>query len=131
MGLVQWIKRKRLLAVDRSILLLGGFYVIVMAAYALFEVLVISYRPVLINGFLEASYPSSTTLLVLCVMPTAGLQLRARLKGRTRRVALLLIAAFVAFTVIGRILSGVHWITDVVGGGLLSAGLVLLYDALN
>ncbi|MBQ5356965.1 MAG: phosphoesterase PA-phosphatase, partial [Oscillospiraceae bacterium] len=71
LGLMQWIKRKNILKVDFDILILGAFYVIVMAIYLLFESLVINFRPVLINGILEASYPSSTTLLFLCVMPTA------------------------------------------------------------
>ena len=61
LGLVQWIKRKSLLKVDRSILALGGFYIVVMAVYILFEIVVINYRPTLIDGYLEASYPSSTT----------------------------------------------------------------------
>ena len=128
LGLVQWIKRKRLLLVDRSILALGVFYVIVIAVYLLFEVVVINHRPVLINGYLEASYPSSTTLLVTCVMPTAMLQLRARLRHRTvRRCVLLAIAVFIALMVIGRLLSGVHWITDIIGGALFSSGVVLIY----
>ena len=71
LGLVQLIKRKSLLKVDRSILVLGGFYIVVMAVYILFETVVINYRPTLIDGYLEASYPSSTTMLVMCVMPTA------------------------------------------------------------
>ena len=71
LGLAQWIKRKSLLKVDPSILMLGGFYIVVMAVYVLFEMLTLNYRPVLINGILEASYPSSTTMLVMCVMPTA------------------------------------------------------------
>lgn len=74
LGLVQWIKRKRLLQVDRSILHLGGFYIAVMAAYVFFEHHAVNYRPVLINGLLEVSYPSSTTFLVLTVMPTAVIQ---------------------------------------------------------
>lgn len=34
----------------------------------------VNYRPVLIEGRLEASYPSSTTLLVVSVMPTLMFQ---------------------------------------------------------
>jgi undecaprenyl-diphosphatase len=128
LGLIQWFKRKQLFLVVRSILILGGFYVIVMGAYVLFEELVINYRPVLIGGYLESSYPSSTTLLVLCVMPTAMLQLCSRIRIKWLRAAVLAaIAAFMVFMVIGRAVSGVHWLSDIIGGGLLSAGLVLLY----
>ena len=95
LGLVQWIKRKSLLKVDRSILVLGGFYIVVMAVYILFEMVVINYRPTLIDGYLEASYPSSTTMLVMCVMPTAMMQLRTRIKNDVfRRCAMIAIAAF-------------------------------------
>ena len=114
--------------VDYSILVLGGFYIVVMAAYVLFEVLVINYRPVLINGYLEASYPSSTTVLVMCVMPTAIMQFNARIKNDVpKRCLAYAITAFIVFMVIGRLISGVHWFTDIIGGALLSAGLVLLY----
>ena len=126
-GLRQWIRRKCLRKVDPDILALGGFYIVVMAIFALFERVVVNYRPVLIDGVLEASYPSSTTLLVLCVMPTAIWQLRRRVKSEILTVIL---AAFAAFMVLARTISGVHWITDIVGGSLLSAGLVLLYLAL-
>ncbi len=129
-GLVQWIRRRRIWKVDISILVLGGFYIVVTAAYLFFESWVVNYRPVLIAGVLEASYPSSTTLLVLCVMPTAALQFRSRIRqGWLKTVVTAVIAAFVSFMVIGRLLSGVHWLSDIIGGGLLSAGLVLLYDA--
>ena len=129
LGLYQWAARKRLRMVDRSILILGGFYVVVMAAFAFFEMVVINYRPVLINGNLEASYPSSTTMLVLCVMPTLWMQIRSRTKSVTiKTVSAIIIFGFVAFMLIGRLLSGVHWFTDIVGGGLLSAGLVVMYD---
>lgn len=131
LGLCQLIKRKSLLKVDRSIIILGGFYVAVAAVFLLFEALAVNYRPVLIEGCLEASYPSSTTMLVLCVMPTAVMQLSSRIKSQPVKLALtLLIIAFIAFMVIGRILSGVHWITDIIGGALLSAGLVGIYRAL-
>ena len=129
LGLVQLIKRKSLWKVDHSILALAVFYIVVMAAYIFFEVVVINYRPTLIDGYLEASYPSSTTMLVMCVMPTAAMQLNVRIKNTVlRRCAVITIVAFTAFMVIGRLVSGVHWITDIIGGALLSAGLVTMYD---
>ena len=132
LGLSQWIRRKRLRQVDRSLLLLGGFYVVVMAAYGFFERVVVNYRPILMDGVLEASYPSSTTMLVLCVMPTAILQLKARIKPRTLRLCTAaLLTAFTAFMVVGRLVSGVHWVTDIIGGALLSAGLVMLYHSVS
>ena len=131
LGLIQWIKRKHLLKVDYNILILGGFYIIVMAVYVLFEMLVVNYRPVLIGGILEASYPSSTTMLVMCVMPTAVMQFNARIKNNIlKRFVASAITAFVVFMVIGRLLSGVHWFTDIIGGALLSTGLVLMYRAM-
>lgn len=130
LGLAQWIKRKSLFKVDQSILALGVFYVVVMAVYIFFETVVINFRPVLINGYLEASYPSSTTLLVMCVMPTAIMQLRARLKKRfLKRGITFALSVFIAFMVIGRLFSGVHWLSDIIGGALLSAGLVITYSA--
>ena len=132
LGLVQWVKKKHILKVDRSILALGVFYIVVMAVYVLFEIVVVNYRPVLINGYLEASYPSSTTMLVTCVMPTAIMQLNSRIKNDIiKRCISCLIVAFIAFMVIGRLISGVHWVTDIVGGALLSAGLVLMYHSIS
>lgn len=128
LGLIQWIKRKHIARVDRSILALGVFYLVLLGVYLLFEECVVNYRPVLIEGYLEASYPSSTTLLVLCVMPTALMQLNARIKNTIcRRWVIFAIVGFTAFMVVGRLVSGVHWVTDIVGGALLSGGLVMLY----
>lgn len=132
LGLVQWIRRKNLRKVDGDILVLGGFYIVVLAFFCLFEVLDINYRPVLIEGVLEASYPSSTTMLALCVMPSVMLQLRRRMKnGAAKRCTQAALFVFTAFLVIGRLVSGVHWLTDIIGGVLLSAGLVLLYDSIS
>ena len=128
LGLVQLLKRKSLRKVDHDILVLGVFYVAVIAVYVLFEAVVINYRPTLIDGHLEASYPSSTTMLVTCVMPTAAMQFNARIKNTVfRRCVIIAIIAFTAFTVIGRFLSGVHWVTDIVGGALFSSGIVTTY----
>ena len=131
LGLCQWIKRKNLFKVDLSILALGGFYIVVMALYIFFEMVVVNYRPILINGNLEASYPSSTTMLVMCVMPTAIIQFNERIKNSIfRRCVAFIITAFIVFMVIGRLVSGVHWFSDIVGGALLSSGLVMIYDSI-
>lgn len=128
LGLHQLIQRRSILRVDCSILALGVFYIVVLAVYFLFEKVVINYRPVLVENRLEASYPSSTTMLALCVLPTAMMQLSSRIRaGVIRKMVLLLLAIFSAFLVVGRLLSGVHWLSDIFGGVLLSAGLVLFY----
>ena len=130
LGLAQWIKRKSITRVDRSILVLGGFYAVVLAVYVLFEKVVINYRPVLIDGVLEASYPSSTTMLVMCVMPTAAMQLHNRIQRKPARwFVVAAITGFTVFMVVGRLISGVHWVSDIIGGALLSGFLVMLYCA--
>ena len=128
LGLTQWIKRKKLINVDKGLLFLGIFYIAVMLIFVFFEYVVINYRPVLIDGRMEASYPSSTTLLVTTVMPTAIMQWNTRVKNKALKIIIMSVSiTFIAFTVICRILSGVHWITDIIGGALLGAGLVTAY----
>lgn len=128
LGFIQLIKRKSLLKVDGDILALGVFYIAVIALFLFFEVCIINYRPVLIEGVMEASYPSSTTLLVTCVMPTAAMQLQRRIKSlKLHRVIVCAIYSFVAFMVIARLISGVHWLTDIIGGLILSTGIVMIY----
>ena len=128
MGAVQLFRRKSLLKVDPDLILLGGYYLLVIAAYLFFEMIPINFRPVLIEGVLEASYPSSTTLLVLSVMPTLAFQAGKRLTGPSgRRTAAGFAAAFSTFMVIGRLVSGVHWVTDIIGSVLLSSGLFMMY----
>jgi undecaprenyl-diphosphatase len=58
------------------------------------------------------------------------MQLSARLKFPGLRCYVnLLISGFTVFMVVSRLISGVHWLTDIIGGILLSAGLVGLYEA--
>ena len=105
LGLVQLIKRRSILRVDPDILLLGIYYVLVIACYLIFEMIPINYRPILINGNLEASYPSSTTIA-------------------------LFVFAFSLFMVTGRLISGVHWATDIIGSVFLSSGLFMVYRSM-
>ncbi len=132
LGLVQWIKRKSILKVDSSILLLGVFYIFVFGAYVFFEFNVINRRPILINGILEASYPSSTTMLAMCVLPTAMMQFKRLIKNhRIKNVVNIICSLFTAFTVIGRLVCGVHWFTDILGGLIFSIAMILLYCSAN
>ena len=129
-GLVQLIKRKSLLKVDLDIIALGIYYIIVISSYIIFEMIPINYRPILINGFLECSYPSSTTLLVLSVMPTVIFQSNKRLQNpKIKKTTMFITIVFSLFMVIGRLVSGVHWLTDIIGSCFLSAGLFYIYKA--
>ncbi len=131
LGLTQWVRRKHLAQVDRDLLLLGAFYAAVILFYLLFEAVPIHFRPVLIEGQLETSYPSSTAVLVSCVMQTAILPLRVRIRRQwLERCMTAAIHGFTVFMVAGRLLSGVHWLGDIIGGLLLSASLVMAYTAL-
>ena len=130
LGFVQLVKRRNLLQVDPDLILLGVYYVIVIACYLIFEMIPVNYRPVLIEGRLEASYPSSTTLLVLAVMPTLIFQVCRRAKNPLiKKVTVVFAIAFSALMVFGRLISGVHWATDIVASVLLSAGLFMLYHS--
>lgn len=130
-GLVQLIKRRSLFKVDYDILILGVYYVLVILGYLIFEMITINYRPILINGVMEVSYPSSTTLLVLSVMPTVLEQVNRRVKSNVVRMIIRIMAVgFSLFMVVGRLISGVHWFSDIVGGVLLSLGLYYLYKGI-
>ncbi len=127
-GFVQLIKRKSLFKVDSDIILLGVYYLVIILGYLFFETFTINYRPILIHGITEASYPSSTTLLVLSVMPTVIFQVKRRIKAALIRNTVTAFAVlFSLLMVIGRTIAGVHWLTDIIGSITLSTGLYLIY----
>ena len=130
-GLYQLMKRSSIKKVDCPILTLGIFYLVVLAFYLLFEQVVINYRPIILGEVPEASYPSSHTMMVVCVMATAATAFRALLPLKKKLCFTVKLAAIllILLTVLGRLISGVHWFTDIVGGVLLSAALSALYRA--
>ena len=131
-GLVQLLRRKSLRKVDREILALGGLYVVLGCLYVLFEKCVVNYRPVLLPGETApaASFPSSHTMLALVIFGSAALFSARYVKQRTAKTVLyFLCTALGIVTVVLRLLSGVHWLTDIAAGVFLGTALVELYTA--
>lgn len=129
LALFQAIKRKSL-KIDGDLWGLLLFYVVVGGIYLFFEKYVVNYRPIITEDGLEASFPSSHTLLSLCIMGSASLQFSRRIK-KFRTPVLVISLLVMVIIVVGRLLSGVHWFTDILGSVLLSAGLVTIYAAVQ
>ncbi len=125
MGVIQLIKRRSILKVDKELIILGLFYIIVMFIYVFFEKIIVNYRPVLMNGFLEASYPSSHTLITICLCGSSIIINNKLFNNRTTKITNILSAIIIVTTVVGRLISGVHWFTDIIGGILISIALLM------
>lgn len=131
-GALQLIKRKSLLKVDRQIITVGIVYAIVIILYVLFEKLALNYRPVVLEEGLEASYPSTHTMLILTILGTAVSLIGKYIKNDKLALAGKIGCIIIMWlTVICRLLSGVHWFTDITGGLLISLCLISLYKSLN
>ena len=131
-GLVQLIKRKSLFKVDKRIYILGAFYVLVGLIYVFFEKVVINYRPVILDGKLEASFPSSHTILAICVCVSAIVMNKFYIKDESKlKLVNVFITILMILIVIGRFISGVHWFSDIVGGIIISSTLLSYYFTLN
>ena len=124
-GFIQMIKRRNILKVDKEILGLGVYYIIVIGLYIFFETCIINYRPTLMDGILEASYPSSHTLLSVCICGSSLIINKYLFKNRNFFKAENIISILsILVIVIGRFISGVHWFTDIVGAILISIALL-------
>lgn len=131
LGLWQLIKRKSLKKVDREILVLAGLYLVTVILYVLFDKIAVNYRPAILPDETapEASFPSSHTMLVCVVMGSAMTLIPKYVKMPAIRTALTAVCAVVlGLTVAGRLLSGAHWFTDIIGGVFISITLLSLYN---
>jgi len=131
-GLVQLIKRKSFFKVDKEIIILGLFYVVVISIYIFFEKVIVNYRPILMNGFLEASYPSSHTLMTICFCGSSVIVNKKLFNNKITKLMNMLSLIIILITVIGRLISGVHWFTDIIGGIFISIALIMtLYSLVD
>lgn len=133
LGLMQLIQRKSLQKVDKALLLLAGLYAVVAVLYALFEKVIINYRPVIMPDETapEASFPSTHTMLFFTILGSAAMVIGRYVKQP--KAALLIRVACVVVIILGvafRFGSGVHWLTDICGGILISSALLLAFSAL-
>lgn len=126
-GLKELIERKSLLKVDREIYILALFYVLVVSVYVFFEKFIVNYRPILIDGVLEASYPSSHTLMSICLCGSSIIINKKIFKNKFGDVENILSVILILLIVIGRIISGVHWFTDILGGIIISSALLVVF----
>ena len=130
MGVLEFLKKKSLRKVDPKLIILGIFYVAVILFYVMFIKVVVNYRPVLEDGALESSYPSSHTMLAICVFLSTAIQISLGKGSEGFKKAIKVVMALLTIVmVVGRIVSGVHWITDIIGGIILSAALLAMYNA--
>lgn len=126
--IVQWIRRKKLSLVDRDLFALAALYAAVAILYILFELVVINCRPVFTDGKIEASFPSSHSLIAVFTMGAAALQAKSRLRRGAAVPVIIVLAAACFFSVFGRLCAGVHWATDILGSVALGAAILPLYD---
>lgn len=126
-GLIMLIKRKSLFKVDREIISLGVLYVLMGIIYLLFEKVVINYRPILIDNILEASYPSSHTLLSICICISSLIVSKKYLDNKKYNFTTFITVLLLTLVFVGRTVSGVHWLSDIIGGVIISINLLMIF----
>ncbi|MGN1164633.1 MAG: phosphatase PAP2 family protein [Candidatus Ornithospirochaeta sp.] len=131
MGLVELIKRRSLKKVDADLYALLGAYVLMAAVYIFFDkIYVVNLRPIIEEGalFAEPSFPSSHTLLSVVVLGSAIVE-AGRIGNKTKRMLLSLVLGIIlVLSVAMRLFSGVHWLTDIIGGILWGEVILLFFQ---
>lgn len=131
-GLIQLIKRKNILKVDREIIILGIFYLVLILIYIFFEKVIINYRPILIDGIKEASYPSSHTMLTICLCGSSIMINKKLYNNKLTNYMNTFSIIIILVVVILRLISGVHWFSDILGGIIIASALLMsLYTVLT
>lgn len=116
---------KQWLAFDITVILL-------VLCYVLFQIVVVNYRPIMIDGMAEVSYPSSHILLFATLLPLIVCECWHNVPSKVwRRVIAVSALVLMVVGIVARALCGYHWLTDSVGALLLSAALVAWYKVMT
>ena len=126
-GLIQLIKRKSLFKVDRELICLGILYALMLIVYVAFDKIAINYRPVVIDGVLEPSYPSSHTILSICICVSSLIVGKKYMKTVLQNITCFITVFLLTMVLLGRTISGVHWLSDIVGGIIISITLLMYF----
>ena len=130
MGIYQWVKRKSLKLVDKRLFILFGAYVVTALLYLAFEVMKINYAPLVIDGEIKASYPSSHVLISVVFYITGCLTAMSFLsvEHKITRLAIILLSVTMSLLVgFVRLMSGRHWFTDILASYLLASFVITLF----
>lgn len=126
-GIIQLLKRKSIKKVDREIILLGIFYIVIAVIYVFFEKFIVNYRPILMEDVLSASYPSSHTMLAICICVSSIMVNNKIFKNEFTNSFNVILFILLLVVVIGRFISGVHWASDIIGGIIISSSLLMSF----
>ena len=127
-GLYSLIEEKSFKKVNKNLYYLAIFYIIVLGIYVLFEKVIINFRPVVIEGILESSYPSSHTILAICICGSSIILNNSIFKNnKIAKFENIISFIIIIMLPLLRFISGVHWFTDIIGGVLLSLSLLLFF----
>lgn len=126
-GFVQLIKRKSLFKVDRYIVICGIFLILAIFLWVMFDkVIIVNYRPIY-HYDLEPSFPSTHTFLVIFIYLSAHNIACMLTDNKKIKYGTLVAAILISFLVsLSRVLSGMHYITDVLAGIFLGLSLYFL-----
>lgn len=126
-GLVELIKRKSIKKIDKEIISLGVLYVLLGLVYIFFEKFIINYRPIIIDGELEASFPSSHTMLAISICVSSLIVSKKYLSNKKLSISYFVTMFLLTIVVLGRTISGVHWFSDILGGVIISMTLLMYF----
>lgn len=103
-------------------------FLIMVLIWIIFDkILIINYRPILINGNIEGSYPSTHVMVSTFVLLFLSDKLKKIFKND--KIFYIISIGLIIIQSISRILLTMHWFTDIIGGLLI--GCLLFFTFLR